>query len=110
MMAKLLLYPIRLYQATAAVRRPRCRYVPSCSHYASEAIESHGAARGLWLAIRRIGRCNPFGGTGYDPVPAAKPNAGEPNAAENLSVLAEVDMTLQDRSNAAPNLQPRSTN
>ena len=46
-----------------------CRHVPSCSHYAEDAVRQHGAARGLALAIRRLLRCHPFGTSGYDPVP-----------------------------------------
>jgi uncharacterized protein len=46
-----------------------CRFVPSCSHYAGEAIHKHGVLKGIWLAARRLVRCNPFGSTGYDPVP-----------------------------------------
>jgi hypothetical protein len=46
-----------------------CRYEPSCSEYAMDALRLHGAFRGGWLAVRRIGRCHPWGGSGYDPVP-----------------------------------------
>lgn len=46
-----------------------CRYIPTCSEYALEAVEKYGAAKGGWLALRRILRCHPFGGSGYDPVP-----------------------------------------
>ena len=49
-----------------------CRYAPSCSEYAMDAVEAHGAARGGWLALRRICRCHPWGGSGYDPAPPAK--------------------------------------
>lgn len=48
---------------------PKCRYTPTCSHYAIEALKKHGALKGLWLTIKRIGRCHPWGGSGYDPVP-----------------------------------------
>lgn len=51
--------------------RPSCRYAPTCSEYALEALAKHGAVRGGWLAMRRIGRCHPWGGSGYDPVPEA---------------------------------------
>jgi putative membrane protein insertion efficiency factor len=51
---------------------PRCRFHPSCSNYALEALEVHGALRGSWLAVRRVGRCHPFNPGGFDPVPASQ--------------------------------------
>jgi uncharacterized protein len=63
---------IRLYQLTVApVLGPRCRYFPSCSDYAREAVRAHGPAYGSWLALRRVCRCHPLGGSGLDPVPPA---------------------------------------
>ena len=47
----------------------RCRYVPTCSDYAIQALDQHGLSRGLWLAAKRISRCHPWGGEGHDPVP-----------------------------------------
>ena len=61
---------IRAYQLIVApVLPPSCRFYPSCSHYAAEAVERHGPWRGLVLALRRLLRCHPWGGHGYDPVP-----------------------------------------
>ncbi len=66
---RLVLGAINLYRMTAPARTPRCRYIPSCSAYAVEAVEVHGLGRGSWLAVRRLGRCHPFGSFGFDPVP-----------------------------------------
>ncbi|MGH9918106.1 MAG: membrane protein insertion efficiency factor YidD [Nitrososphaerales archaeon] len=62
---------IRLYQLARAGRPSPCRYVPSCSDYAAEAIAVHGAVRGGLLSMRRIARCHPWGGHVFDPVPRA---------------------------------------
>ncbi|MBI4565301.1 MAG: membrane protein insertion efficiency factor YidD [Planctomycetes bacterium] len=69
-MKYLLILPIRFYQLTISPWLPRvCRFEPSCSRYAIEALRKHGAIKGVWLSIRRLLRCQPFGGSGYDPVP-----------------------------------------
>ena len=61
---------IRFYRrGISPATPPACRFTPSCSAYAEEAIEKYGTGKGGWLALRRILRCNPFGGKGYDPVP-----------------------------------------
>ena len=68
--ARALLALIRFYQrAISPGLGTMCRFEPSCSRYAYEAIEIHGAGRGLWLAVRRLGRCHPGRTGGYDPVP-----------------------------------------
>ena len=62
--------PIRFYQKyISPLKPPMCRFTPTCSQYAIEAIRKHGPFKGLLLAVWRILRCNPWGGSGYDPVP-----------------------------------------
>jgi len=61
---------IRFYQyALSPMIGPKCRYTPTCSHYGIEALRTHGPVKGLWLTIKRVARCHPWGGSGYDPVP-----------------------------------------
>jgi putative membrane protein insertion efficiency factor len=70
MIARFLILVAQLWQkGVSPMLPPRCRYMPSCSAYAIEAVTRYGAARGGWLATRRVCRCHPFGGHGFDPVP-----------------------------------------
>lgn len=74
---KISIYPfvllIRGYQKFISPLLPSsCRYTPTCSHYALEALRTHGLFKGGWLAIKRIASCNPWGGSGHDPVPPKK--------------------------------------
>lgn len=70
MAAKLLMGLIQFYRyAISPLIPPRCRYSPTCSQYALEAIRKYGAVKGGWLALKRIGRCHPWGGHGHDPLP-----------------------------------------
>ncbi len=62
-----------------------CRYMPTCSEYTIEAIDRHGSIRGLWLGLKRMGRCHPWGGSGFDPVPS------NPDTASNTISSKRVD-------------------
>jgi putative membrane protein insertion efficiency factor len=69
-MSRFLVFLIRFYQlAVSPWLAPRCRFMPTCSSYAIEAVHKHGALKGSKLAAKRIARCRPGGGSGYDPVP-----------------------------------------
>jgi putative membrane protein insertion efficiency factor len=72
--ARLLHGFIRLYQRVTGGRPSPCRFVPTCSNYALDAFERHGAVRGSALTLRRLARCHPWGGHGWDPVPEGKRN------------------------------------
>lgn len=70
MLRQLACFPIRLYQyLISPIIKPSCRYYPSCSHYALDAIQQRGIAKGIWLAFKRLVRCHPWSRGGYDPVP-----------------------------------------
>jgi len=71
---KILSYPfiflIKIYQKIISpIIGPKCRFTPTCSNYAVEALKKHGIFKGSWLAAKRIAKCHPWGGSGYDPVP-----------------------------------------
>jgi len=72
--SKIITYPfiflIRIYQfAISPLIGPKCRFTPTCSNYGKQALEKHGIFKGGWMTLKRIARCNPWGGHGYDPVP-----------------------------------------
>ncbi len=70
LLTKFFIFLIRVYQYTLSPFIGRsCRYTPTCSHYSVEALEKYGPFKGGWMAAKRIASCNPWGGSGYDPVP-----------------------------------------
>jgi uncharacterized protein len=86
MIARALLSAIRFYsRAISPALPPRCRFYPTCSAYAAEALERHGAARGTWLALRRLVKCAPWHPGGFDPVPPARPHRGTADGGHSSS-------------------------
>lgn len=85
LITRVLLVPIDVYRWFSAGATPHCRYWPSCSEYAREAVLVHGPARGSWLALRRLGRCRPGGGWGYDPVPQPNTRSLQGSTARSTS-------------------------
>ncbi len=78
MLGRILIGAVRLYQLAISPWTPAsCRFTPTCSAYAIGALQEHGALRGTWLSLRRVGRCHPWGGSGYDPVPLARRDGSE---------------------------------
>ncbi|MGD0260959.1 MAG: membrane protein insertion efficiency factor YidD [Verrucomicrobiota bacterium] len=83
----ILIFCVRLYRWVLSPAKTflfgplgRCRFTPSCSEYALEALRSHGALAGSWLAVKRMGRCHPWGGCGHDPVPAGQSKVQSPKS------------------------------
>ena len=80
-LAHIVALPVRAYRLLLSPWLGHsCRYQPTCSSYAIEALQVHGALKGGWLAMKRIGRCHPWGGSGYDPVPGSVADTGDDDA------------------------------
>ena len=78
LLARPLIWLVKFYRfAISPWLGGNCRYQPTCSNYAIEALETHGVLRGSWLAAKRMGRCHPWGGSGYDPVPPVEADKRE---------------------------------
>ena len=99
--ARVLVAVIRGYQRfVSPLLGPRCRFAPSCSAYAAQALAEHGALRGSWLCVRRVARCHPFHAGGHDPVPPARSTSATMD--EMPPVAGADDVTLTRRLGAAP--------
>jgi putative membrane protein insertion efficiency factor len=94
---RLLLLPLRFYQRfVSPLLAPHCRFAPSCSQYAVEALQAHGPLRGTVLAVRRVGRCHPWNGGGHDPVPPVR------SASPTLEPAPSLTLEPRSRAGAHP--------
>lgn len=96
-----LLALVRWYQLARDGRPSPCRYIPTCSTYMSEALTYHGPVKGSWLGLRRLARCHPWGGSGYDPVPNSTRSSSTPDASSRSTSTRSTWNTLLSDS-AAP--------
>lgn len=93
-MRQLMLLAIRVYRyAISPMMAGHCRYFPSCSEYAQEAITRHGARRGIWLSTKRLCRCHPWGGHGYDPVPGTSDPSWENHCQDTMTPSKNANQT-----------------
>jgi putative membrane protein insertion efficiency factor len=98
MIARALLSAIRFYsRAISPALPPRCRFYPTCSAYAAEAVERHGAARGTWLALRRLVKCGPWHPGGVDLVPDPHPHPGTADGGHSSSTAVRPVPAVHDR-------------
>ncbi|HEY4838671.1 MAG TPA: membrane protein insertion efficiency factor YidD [Candidatus Acidoferrales bacterium] len=83
--ARVLLFLLRVYQTyLSSMNISACKFYPSCSHYAGEAVQRFGARRGIWLTLKRLGRCQPFSRGGFDPVPDLEPHSHSSQSNKNV--------------------------
>jgi hypothetical protein len=106
MIRRALLAGIRFYsRAISPALPPRCRFYPTCSAYAAEAVERHGAARGTWLAVRRLVKCAPWHPGGVDPVPGAPGTAGAGHSSSTRVPPSPVDIPRRPHPATPPDLR-----
>ncbi len=103
--ARMVMLPVRGWRVLSRRLPPRCRFHPSCSAYALEALELHGAARGTWMAMRRVGRCHPWHPGGLDPVPTLKTKTPTPNTTPNTTQTSTTMSPGTTGTGPAPNVR-----